>query len=167
LKKPKIYRKRYVPDELVDISNDELLYRDENVLVTRWKTIKPRKDIHWGISFVFLNQGYKISRFYDEKDVFLYWYCDILDTFHDAKEDTYICHDLLLDVKILPNEAWQLLDVDEFAMALEHDILKKEQAVKALLSLHNLLDLIKGGHFPPNICHCFENIPMEASSEHK
>ena len=36
MKKPTLLRRRYIPYELVDISDDELLYRSDELLVTRW-----------------------------------------------------------------------------------------------------------------------------------
>ena len=53
----KMFRKRYIPNEVIDISNDEVLYMDDNVLVTKWLPIKPRKDIGRGLSFTFLKEG--------------------------------------------------------------------------------------------------------------
>ena len=41
----KIYRKRYIPNEIVDISSDEVLKCDEDMLVTKWLPIKKRPDI--------------------------------------------------------------------------------------------------------------------------
>jgi hypothetical protein len=62
MKKPVILRKRFIPFETVDISGDELLKRDEDVIITRWDVIRPRSDIAKGVSFAFLKEGYKISR---------------------------------------------------------------------------------------------------------
>ena len=53
MKKPIILRKRYVPSEIIDITGDELLLRNENLLVTKWKPIKKRQDISGGMSFTF------------------------------------------------------------------------------------------------------------------
>lgn len=152
MKKPKILRKRYIPDEIVDISSDELLYRDEQILVTRWNTIKPRKDISWGISYTFLNEGYKISKFFDKESNFLYWYCDILDICYNHQEDEYVLKDLLIDVKIYPDGKLQLLDLDEFADAVKKKILTGEQIIKGIEVLDALFEIINEDKFPPDMC---------------
>lgn len=149
---PRMLRKRYIPDELVDISGDEVLYRDKNILITRWKTIRPRPDFDWGVSFVFLNDGYKVSRFYDKSNIFLYWYCDIIEVEYNESKDMFLFKDLLLDVKIMPDGKAKLLDADEMADAVTRSIITKEQISKALLGLAKLYDQINNGKFPHPIC---------------
>lgn len=150
MNKPTILRKRFIPFETVDISGDEMLFRDNNLIITRWKVIRPRTDIDRGVSFAFLKEGYKISRFYDPKGNFVYWYCDIIDVGYDNEKDTYTLTDLLVDVKIFPDGEVQILDVDEVADALQDNIITKEQACDSLRKLHKLLDMIYSGAFPPN-----------------
>ena len=41
-------RKRFIPEEEVDISGDEVLYDDGALIVTRWLPIRARNDIGWG-----------------------------------------------------------------------------------------------------------------------
>ena len=60
MKEPKFYRIRYVPDETIDISGDELVYIDDRLWITKWVPIKPRKDFYKGISYTFFKEGYKI-----------------------------------------------------------------------------------------------------------
>lgn len=150
--KPRILRKRFIPDEVVDISRDELIYRDEELIITKWKTIRPRKDFSNGISFAFTKEGYKISKFYTEKGEFLYWYCDIIDAHYDASDDTYTLEDLLVDVKVLPDGTLIVMDVEEIADALEQSIITQAQAIDALRKLDKLLRLIYDKSFPPAIC---------------
>lgn len=152
MKKPVIMRRRYIPYEIVDISGDELLFRSDSLLVTRWSAIKPRADIKGGISFTFLDRGYKLGRFYDGDDRFLYWYCDIIEVEHEETSDTYTINDLLVDIKIFPDGRVILLDADELGQALEEGLISKEQAVKALKVLDGLLRQIYGGNFPPKVC---------------
>ncbi len=152
MKKPIILRKRYIPNETVDISNDEMLYRDKNILITRWKAIKQRPDISVGVSFTFLNEGYKISRFYDHKKNFLFWYCDIIDVEYDEKEDKYTLIDLLLDIKVMPNGIVEIIDEEELTEALEEGLITKQQAVMALKKLNTMVEMTESGDFPPGIC---------------
>ncbi|MBR3280485.1 MAG: hypothetical protein IKI57_01385 [Clostridia bacterium] len=41
----KLFRKRFIPNEIIDISKDEVIYRDENLIITKWLPIHPRDDI--------------------------------------------------------------------------------------------------------------------------
>lgn len=152
MKKPSILRKRFIPFETVDISGDELVFRDENLIITKWKVIRPRADIDRGISFTFLKEGYKISRFYDPQGNFVYWYCDIIDVEYAAESDTYTLIDLLVDIKILPDGSVRVLDIDEIADALEGNIITQELAIRAMRKLDGLLKIIYEGNFPPEVC---------------
>lgn len=50
----RLSEKRFIPDEEVDISGDEVLYDDGNLIVTRWLPIKARNDIGWGFSYIYI-----------------------------------------------------------------------------------------------------------------
>lgn len=156
MKKPVILRRRYIPSEIVDISSDELIFRSESLLVTKWTSIKPRPDFYGGISFTFLDRGYKLGRFYDENGRFLYWYWDIVEVQYDQAADTYILNDLLVDIKILPDGEVRLMDADELAQAIEEGLISNEQASKALKTTDSLLKLIYSRSFPPVECGGYE-----------
>lgn len=156
MKKPSILRKRFIPYEVVDISGDELLFRSEELLVTRWITIKPRPDFYGGISYAFLKEGFKLGRFYDSSGRFLYWYCDVVDVLYDSEKDEYTFEDLLVDIKVMPGGEIKLLDADELATALEEGLIKVEQACRALKTMDRLLRLIYEGNFPPKECMEYE-----------
>ncbi len=152
MKKPVILRKRFIPFETVDISGDELLKRDEDVIITRWDVIRPRSDIAKGVSFAFLKEGYKISRFYAPDGRFVYWYCDIIDVEYESVRDEYTFVDLLVDVKIFPDGRVRVLDVEEVADAIEAKLINEEQACSSLRKLDKLLKMIYEGNFPPEVC---------------
>ncbi len=61
--KPVLFRKRLIPSECIRLDNDEVLFRSDSLLVTRWKTLRPKKDLSHGSSCYLLNQGWKVSRF--------------------------------------------------------------------------------------------------------
>ena len=145
---PTIHRVRYIPAETVDISSDLLLYRDEEHLVTSWKPIRPRKDISGGVSCVFVSKGIKVSRFLDAQGALLYWYIDLVEVRRDADTDTYELHDLLADVRILPDGQVEIVDLDELADALEQGLITTEQGILALRTLHALLCDIQTGVQP-------------------
>lgn len=144
---PILYRKRLIPEECVLLKDDRFLYRDEEIIVTAWNTLKPRKDLHHGRSCYYLQEGIKVSRFYDENGSLLYWYCDIVDYDYDAKTDTYVITDLLADVIIYPDGFVKVVDIDELATAKEAGLLTDALLKKALLTLNHLLQVIYDGGF--------------------
>lgn len=152
MNKPKILRRRYIPFELVDISSDKLLFRNEELIATEWKAIRPREDIAGGVSWTFLKEGYKIGKFLDSSGRFLYWYCDIIEVEYDEALDQYTLLDLLLDIKVMPGGEVRVLDADELSEALEQKLITTQQACKALKKLDILLKMIYSGNFPPPEC---------------
>ena len=46
----KIYRKRYIPNEIIDISGDKVEFVNEDLLITSWLPIHPRNDVAFGMS---------------------------------------------------------------------------------------------------------------------
>ena len=145
--KPKLYRKRIIPEEIVLLDKDEVLYRDGGHIVTKWNTIKPKKILHHGCSCYFLEEGYKVSKFYREDGSLIYWYCDIISYTYDSAEDSYIFTDLLADVLVYPNGEVRVVDVGEIADALTDKTLTIEQMIPALRSLDKLLNVIYSGNF--------------------
>lgn len=150
--KPVIFRKRYIPFETVDISGDEILFRDDDLLITKWKPIKPREDFNGGISFTFLKEGFKISKFFDKDSNFLFWYCDIIEVDYEIDSDKYTLIDLLVDLKIFPNGDYRILDLDELSESLEKGLISQKQLCSALNRLNKLINLIYDGVFPPEVC---------------
>ena len=49
-----LYRRRYMPDEIVELKDDEILHIDDEIIVTKWNVLKPRKDIDHGISIYYM-----------------------------------------------------------------------------------------------------------------
>lgn len=146
----KIYRKRYIPNEIIDISGDKVESVNENLLVTSWLPIHPRNDVAFGMSYTYLKKGWKISKFYDKDKNFLYWYCDIIDA--QIKDEEYILVDLLVDIKVYPDGRYEILDEEELDEALNEGLITKEQKKEALNKLNALLEIIKKGEFPPKEC---------------
>lgn len=144
---PILYRKRLIPEECVLLKDDRLLYRDDEIIVTAWNTLKPRKDLHHGCSCYYLREGIKVSRFYDENGSPLYWYCDIVDYDYNKETDTYVITDLLADVIIYPDGFVKVVDIDELATAREAGLLTDALLKKALLTLNHLLQIIYAGEF--------------------
>ena len=137
------------PSECIRLDSDEILLRSGRLLVTRWKTIRPKKTLSHGASCYLLDKGWKISRFLDHEDRLICWYCDIIDYSHDAGTDTYIFTDLLADVLIYPSGEIRVVDLDEVAQALEEGLLTPEQACVCMRRLDGLLREIYAGSLLP------------------
>ena len=85
----KMYRKRFIPMETIDISNDEVVLRTSSLIVTQWLPIHKRDDISAGMSWTYLEEGYKLSKFFGNDGNLLYYYCDIIDVDYKEEEDSY------------------------------------------------------------------------------
>lgn len=148
MKELKLYRRRFIPDETVFLKDDQILYHDDEVLITKWKVLRPKASFDHGTSCYFLNEGYKISKFYDENNELVYYYCDIIETTFDAAENAYIFSDLLVDVIIYADGFVEVADVRELADALEEGIISQQMLKEALIRLDRLLHIIYQKKFP-------------------
>lgn len=138
----KIYRRRMIPDECILLKDDIILEKTPDRIITKWNTLKPRRDFHHGYSCYYLNLGYKVSKFYREDDSLLYWYCDIVDYTYDEAQNSLIVTDLLADVVIYPDGYVKVLDIEELSVALKKELCEPEAVIQALSRLGKLLDLI-------------------------
>lgn len=145
--KPRLFRKRIIPQECIPLIDDEILYYDTNVIVTKWMALHPKKDLHHGYSCYFLKEGYKVSKFLYENGDLLYWYCDIMDYEYCSADNAWIFRDLLADVLVYPDGFVKVVDLDEFEEALEDGSITFYDVKKALRSLDSLLKVIYSGHF--------------------
>lgn len=143
----KIYRKRIIPDECILLKDDQILEITESTILTKWNTLKPRRDFHHGYSCYFLKPGYKISKFYREDNSLLYWYCDIVDYSYHEQERSLVVTDLLADVVIYPDGYVRVLDIDELALALEKNLCEPATVTQALRKLDGLLNIIYDDKF--------------------
>lgn len=145
MKQPILYRKRIVPEECILLKDDLILRCDDDLIVTKWTTLKPKKDLHHGFSCYYLKEGYKVSKFYREDNSLLYYYCDIIRPAYDAAANTLIVTDLLADVIIYPDGFVKVVDLDEMVPALESGALSQDMLKQALISCNHLLTQIYSG----------------------
>ncbi len=143
----KLYRKRIIPDECVYLGDDEILYHDNEVIITRWNTLKPKKTLHHGYSCYFLARGFKVSKFYDHDNQLISWYCDIVTHSYDEQTNTYVFTDLLADVIVYPDGSSRVVDLDELADAQRDGLLPDALLQQALRHLDKLLGIIYKGGF--------------------
>ena len=69
--KPILYRKRLIPQECVLLKDDVILECSEDIILTKWCALKPKKYLHHGYSCYFPKEGIKVTRkdknkFYDQ-----------------------------------------------------------------------------------------------------
>ncbi len=144
---PQLYRKRIIPEECVPLVDDIILYMDEDIIITKWNTLHPKKNLHHGYSCYFLKEGYKISKFLREDDSLLYWYCDIIKTDYDSTTNTYVFTDLLADVIMFPDGFVKVVDIDEIAQSLKEKKLPSEDVITLLENLDKLLKIVYSQDF--------------------
>ncbi|MEG1459654.1 MAG: DUF402 domain-containing protein [Acetivibrio sp.] len=144
---PELYRRRYFPNELIHLKDDILLKQTDAIIVTKWDTLKPRTDICRGISAYFIKEGFKISKIYNHEGSLVYWYCDIIDTEYDSALNSYIFHDLLIDILIYPDGKVKVVDLDELGDLLLDNTIDAAFCSKALKTANALLDIIYNHHF--------------------
>ncbi len=143
--KPLIYRKRYIPLEIKSLNDDEILLVTDEIIVTKWNTFKPKKEFSKGISYTFMNEGYKISKFMDDEGNTVYYYCDIISSEYQKEKNTWIFTDLLVDVKIYPSGFVEVVDVGEVAEALDKGLIGEETVKDLLVKMDRLLEIVYSG----------------------
>ena len=109
--------------------------------------MKPRRDISRGVSAYFIDKGIKVSKVFGNAGQMVYWYCDIIETHYDEKENIYTFNDLLIDVVVYPDGQVEVLDMDEFADAMEQGILSVGTIAHAMRATDDLLHTIYAGEF--------------------
>ena len=146
MSRPRLFRRRFIPDENIELKDDMILALEPNLIITSWNVLKPRRDISRGVSAYFIDKGIKVSKVFDNAGQMVYWYCDIIETHYDEKENTYTFNDLLIDVVVYPDGQVEVLDMDEFADAMEQGILSVGTIAHAMRAT-DLLHTIYAGEF--------------------
>lgn len=143
----KLYRKRYIPWETVHLKDDKILHHSEDLIITQWITLKPRKDIASGISAYYLKEGIKVSKIFNAKHNLVYWYMDIIHPIIDAKKNTVIIEDLLVDVILYEDGSFHILDLDELSYAFIQKLITQNQVIDGLRKLNHLISIIENNQF--------------------
>ena len=144
---PTLFRKRIIPNECVKLKDDIILHMDKNMLVTKWKTLKPRSDFHHGYSLYLFDEGIKVSKFLREDGSLYYWYCDIVEYDNDPEKNELVVTDLLVDITIDSDNRLNVLDVDELTTAYEKGLITDEQFHLSVKRLGDLLSSVHSGKF--------------------
>ena len=142
-----LYRRRFIPDDFVHLKDDIILSMDDNLIITKWRPLRPKKNMAGGVSAYYINHGVKLSKIYDKNEKLLYWYCDIIQINPDTNPKRLIYEDLLIDVVVYEDGSIRILDLDELADALVLHLITNKEAEQALRTLDCLLKLIYQGGF--------------------
>ena len=146
-----LYRKRFIPEELVSLHKDEILFVSPTLIITRWNTLKPRSDFAKGISAYFIEKNCKVSKILNANDELTYWYCDIMqmktEPAYENKETSIIMEDLLIDVVVFPDGSVRVLDLDEAVEAVEQGLITQEMLCRSMRAANCLLQDIYQGKF--------------------
>lgn len=143
---PILYRKRIMPDECILLKDDEILFCEPDLIITKWNALKPKKDLHHGYSYYHLKKGFKVSKFYRKDNSLLYWYCDIIEPMYNEFTNELIVTDLLVDVIIYPDGFVKVIDLDELVATIDNGSINPQQLKQGLLSLSALLEIIYSGN---------------------
>lgn len=144
---PDLYRKRFIPQEIVHLKDDTILLCTDSLIVTKWNTLKPRSDISHGISAYFINKNIKLSKIFNKDNQLVYWYCDIIHVITNIVNNSIIIEDLLIDVIIAEDKSVKVVDVGEVADAFEAGLITAEQVSMSLRATDFLLSIIYNGEF--------------------
>ncbi|MCR4651001.1 MAG: DUF402 domain-containing protein [Lachnospiraceae bacterium] len=144
---PKLFRKRLIPNECIPLDNDEILFMDEEIMVTKWRTLKPRDDFHHGYSCYFFKEGIKVSQFLREDGSLFLWYCDIVSFSPNEEQGTLTITDLLADVTVDYSGKMTILDIDELCEAREKNFITAGQFFNSVKQLGKLIEAIQQGRF--------------------
>ena len=144
---PMLYRRRFIPNELVHLKDDVILVMKDDLIITKWFTLHPRKDISRGVSAYYLDKGFKISKVYNVDNKVVYWYCDIIQCKKDNSKNTIIIEDLLIDVLLYEDGTLRIIDLNELCDASDQGLITQAETSYALRTLDALLNIIYQGNF--------------------
>ena len=142
----RIFRKRFCPKECIELSDDVRLFEGEHMLITSWKTLRPKKELACGLSLYLPEDGLKISRFLRENGELLYWYCDIIAA-EPGEDGGTVFTDLLVDIVVYPDGKLQIWDLGEAGEVLRRGDITPDLLAESLHRTDELLRIIYRGRF--------------------
>jgi predicted RNA-binding protein associated with RNAse of E/G family len=149
------------PPDSVNLWTHELLHRDDDVIVSKFKydDMKGPYEIdgdvivdngYTGICHELLGKGLEVIKVLDMTGKLTGYYCNIN---RNAKmfDGGYEVVDLFLDVWVFPDLKYRVLDEDEFEEASEKGWISGVDREFALRVLDDIVREIESGNFPPRI----------------
>ncbi|MFQ6107323.1 MAG: DUF402 domain-containing protein [Thermoplasmata archaeon] len=111
-------------------------------------------DGYEALMFEFFDPPLEILRITDMKGDFTGYYCNI-NTKPSRIEGGYEIVDLYIDVFVLPDMRFRILDEEEFEAAIREGWISKEQENLARDTVDRIVEDIAAGNFPPDIIRDF------------
>lgn len=153
-----------LPDK-VSHFKQKLIYYDETVIVTRQKINIPKPLIvgnnvvldtdYTALWFIFPDAWYDIGKIHNQSGTVTGYYCDIISPMRrfESESTEFVFRveitDLCLDLWVSPDLSYQILDEDEFAVAVKNGWMDGSLAQKAEWELKRLIQLVQEEKFPP------------------
>jgi len=152
----RIFRRRFSPKECIELKEDVHLFEGDHLLITSWKTLRPKRELASGISLYLPEEGWKINRFLRADGTLMYWYCDII--LAEPHEDGgTVFTDLLVDIVVYPDGQMQVWDLGEAGDVLNRGDISAEMLSEALRRTDRLLRLLYRGAFG-----CLQKVLIDA-----
>ncbi len=163
-----LFRRRFIPNELTYLGEDEIISFDEETIKTKWKMLRPHEFYSGGESTYYRKKNLKVSAFFDKAGNFALWYVDIvrelgpeglkvpsdcllrkntgdfLENIGSFKGTVIVYEDLLMDIAVKPNGLIEVLDLDEAIDAYETKLITKEMLHTAMYATNKYLATLYG-----------------------
>ena len=116
------------------------------------------------LTYYFVDRGYTISKVFNKRGKWLYYYCDIMEM-KQVGQMRYVMVDLILDLIVHANGSYEVLDIDEFADAIEKGELGRTKQVYTLRRLHEMIRLQEKRELIPSYIHSGNMYDLDGEGE--
>ncbi|MFQ6128276.1 MAG: DUF402 domain-containing protein [Thermoplasmata archaeon] len=107
------------------------------------------------VLFEFFDPPLEIMKIYDRKGNFTGYYCNV-NTKPSRFECGYEIVDLYIDIFVLPDMRYQILDNEEFETAVRKGWISSNQESLARATVDRIAKDIEAGDFPPEVVRDFQ-----------
>lgn len=116
------------------------------------------------LTYYLVDRGYTISKVFNKQGEWLYYYCDIMEMKH-VGQMRYVMVDFILDLIVHANGSYEVLDIDEFADAIEKGEIVRTKQVYTLRRLHEMIRLQEKRKLIPSYIHNAKMHPLNSDDE--
>ncbi len=81
------------------------------------------------------------------KSKYPWWLIDIVDI-QEIKPNVFCAFDLFLDISVNRDGSYNVLDVDDFELAIRLDVINQTQVLSSLASFHSVIEQLNEKKFP-------------------
>ena len=163
------------PPNRVNHFQQELLYLDDNVIVTSQR-VKPSSPIvqngetvlgdnFAAVWFVFTGLWYDVGKVYNLDNKWTGYYCDVMKPVRrsmdiNGKLNRFEITDLFLDLWVNPDGTYEIQDEDEFEEAVQNGAIDTELERKAREVLDTLITKVEDGHLESLLQEVFDRAQL-------